>query len=309
MPNATSTILATRAEDKPLKARLREVWKAARATDSPPSAAAVRGGSAAATAKPAEPPAPADDSAAFHAAIAGVTPLAPDNRVELVKAKPRRLPPPRPKSEAASASSPRQYMDDLPAHWQAAAPPKIVLPDDPEAAALLIAMAGVQAIPAPNRAHLAKPLPPPRPKQFAADERAALHESLHGPIGLQDRLEGGDEPNYLRNGLANTVLRDLRRGRWLTQDEVDLHGLNRDEARHLLAGFLADCLLHGRRCVRVIHGKGHGSPQKLSILRQLVRGWLAQRQEVLAYCQAKPQDGGEGALVVLLRSAKKQGTA
>jgi DNA-nicking Smr family endonuclease len=72
-----------------------------------------------------------------------------------------------------------------------------------------------------------------------------------------------------------------------------------------LAGFLAECLHHGQRCVRVIHGKGLGSPQKLSILRQLVRGWLAQREEVLAYCQARPHDGGEGALLVLLRAPKK----
>jgi hypothetical protein len=87
--------------------------------------------------------------------------------------------------------------------------------------------------------------------------------------------------------------------------ELDLHGLNRDEARQQLATFLAECLHHGQRCVRVIHGKGHGSPQKLSILRQLVRGWLAQRQETLAYCQALPHDGGEGALIVLLRASKK----
>lgn len=248
-----------------------------------------------------------DDLAAFRAAVADARPLPPDNRVDLAKAKPRRLPA-RPKPAAASVnrSPPRQRDSELPAHWQEASPPpKMVLPADPEAAALLVAMAGVQPLPAPNRVHLGAPPPPPRPKQFVADERAALHASLYGPIGLQDRLEGGDEANYLRNGLAHTVLRDLRRGRWLIQDEVDLHGLNRDEARHLLAGFLADCLLRGRRCVRVIHGKGHGSPQKLSILRQLVRGWLAQRQETLAYCQAKPQDGGEGALLVLLRSAKK----
>lgn len=149
------------------------------------------------------------------------------------------------------------------------------------------------------------PRPKPRPLQFLADEQAALQESLHGPIGLQDRLEGGDEAHYLRSGLANTVLRDLRRGRWVIQDEIDLHGLNRDEARHLLAGFLAHCLQQGKRCIRIVHGKGHGSPQKLSILRQLVRGWLAQRSEVLAYCQAKPQDGGEGALIALLRAPKR----
>jgi DNA-nicking Smr family endonuclease len=69
--------------------------------------------------------------------------------------------------------------------------------------------------------------------------------------------------------------------------------LNRDEARQLLAAFLAESLHWGKRCVRIVHGKGLRSPQKISILRQLVRGWLMQRDEVLAYCQAKPQDGGE----------------
>lgn len=252
-----------------------------------------------------------DDLAAFRAAVADARPLPPDNRVELPGSRPRRALPPRRAGDESPPPAPKRRSEcELPEHWrQAGNIPQPALPDDPEAAALQLAMAGVQPLPAANRAHLGAPLPPPRPKQFVADERAALRDSLHGPIGLQDRLEGGDEANYLRNGLANTVLRDLRRGRWVIQDEVDLHGLNRDEARHLLADFLADCLLHGRRCVRVIHGKGHGSPQKLSVLRQLVRGWLAQRQETLAYCQAKPQDGGEGALLVLLRSSKKQGTA
>lgn len=180
---------------------------------------------------------------------------------------------------------------------------------DPETRAFHLAMAGVAPIDHGNRVIHGTPPPPPAPRQSLADRQAVLHESLHAPIALQDRLEGGDEPVFLRNGLANTVLRDLRRGRWVIQDEIDLHGLNREQARHLVAGFLATSLHQGKRCVRIVHGKGHGSPHKLSILRQLVRGWLAQRQEVLAYCQAKPQDGGEGALLVLLRSAKKNGVA
>lgn len=176
-------------------------------------------------------------------------------------------------------------------------------PDD--LAAFRAAVADTKPLPKNDRVHLGGPLPPPRPLQHLADERAALHESLYGAISLQDRLEGGDEPNYLRNGLASSVLRDLRRGRWVVQGEVDLHGLNREQSRQLLAEFIAECLHFGKRCVRVVHGKGLRSPQKTSVLRQLVRGWLAQRDEVLAYCQAKPQDGGEGALIVLLRAKKR----
>ncbi len=132
-----------------------------------------------------------------------------------------------------------------------------------------------------------------------------LRDSLFTPLSLQDRLEGGDEAVYLRAGLAQSVLRDLRRGRWVIQGEIDLHGLNRDEARHQVAAFLQTALHQGKRCLRIVHGKGLGSPQKLSVLRQLLRGWLAQRREVLAYCQAKPQDGGEGALLALLRAARQ----
>lgn len=156
-----------------------------------------------------------------------------------------------------------------------------------------------------DRVQLGRPLPPPRPLQHLADERAALDENLHGQIGLQDRLEGGDEPTYLRNGIANSVLKDLRRGRWALQDEIDLHGLNRDEARAALALFLAECNRRSCRCVRVVHGKGYGSPGRDAVLRRLVRGWLMQKIEVLAYCQAKPQDGGEGAVIVLLKTQRK----
>jgi DNA-nicking Smr family endonuclease len=164
----------------------------------------------------------------------------------------------------------------------------LIDPDD--LAAFRAAVADARPLPASDRVHLGGPMPAPRPLQRLADERAALHESLHGPITLQDRLEGGDEPSYLR---------------WVIQDEIDLHGLNREQARELLAGFLARSLRHGVRCVRIIHGKGLGSPGREAVLRRLVRGWLMQKIEILAYCQAKPQDGGEGAVIVLLRTQKK----
>lgn len=249
---------------------------------------------------------PDDDLAAFRAAVAGAAPLRKDNRVQLSRPPSRRLAPPRPSERSAPEASPRPPKIDTPwpALWQRQGD-ALPRPADPEALAFAHAMAGVQPLPESNRARLDTPPPRPRPRQFIADEQAALHESLHGRIDLQDRLEGGDEPNHLRTGLAAHVLRDLRRGRWVVQSEIDLHGLNRDEARAALAAFLAECLHHGMRCVRVVHGKGLGSPQKLSILRQLVRGWLAQRSEVLAFCQARPHDGGEGALIVLLRAPKK----
>ena len=111
----------------------------------------------------------------------------------------------------------------------------------------------------------------------------------------------GDEPNFLRPGLSRQVLRKLRSGTWVIQNQLDLHGLDRHEAREALAGFIARCVKRGVRCVRVIHGKGLGSKNREPVLKTKVKHWLAQREEVLAYCQARPVDGGSGALVVLLK--------
>ena len=68
--------------------------------------------------------------------------------------------------------------------------------------------------------------------------------------------------------------------------------------------FLNEALKTGRRCVRVVHGKGHRSANREPVLKKKVAAWLRQRDEVLAYCQALPADGGGGALLVLLKARK-----
>ncbi|MFM2343298.1 MAG: hypothetical protein RLZZ592_2951, partial [Pseudomonadota bacterium] len=54
----------------------------------------------------------------------------------------------------------------------------------------------------------------------------------------------------------------------------------------------------------VVHGKGLGSPGRQPVLKGKVRSWLVQRQEVLAFTQARGPDGGAGALIVLLDSSR-----
>lgn len=151
-----------------------------------------------------------------------------------------------------------------------------------------------------RRLHHEPPPPPAIPRSRQRDEHAALGESLSDVDTLLLALEGGDEAVYLKPGMAPKVLKDLRRGRWVVQAHLDLHGMHRDEARHHVAAFLADCRHHGDRCVRIVHGKGHGSPGRVPVLKHLVLGWLVQRQEVLAYCQARTIEGGAGAVIVLL---------
>lgn len=169
------------------------------------------------------------------------------------------------------------------------------------------AMEGVRPLPPNDRAQIEPPRPKPLPRQRHLDEAAALAEALMGPLSFEDRLDMGIEDAYLRPGLPRRLLSDLRKGRWVIQEELDLHGLYREEAREELAHFLAGCLLKGYRCVRIIHGKGLSSPGGESVLKALSRNWLARRDEILAFCQAKPHDGGEGALLALLKAPKHKG--
>lgn len=155
-----------------------------------------------------------------------------------------------------------------------------------------------------DRVHHEPPLPPAIPRQHLFDEAAALAESLHGPALIDLYLEGGDEAAWRRDGLPKAWLRDLRRGRWVTQGKLDLHGLNRDEARHAVVTFLRECRNRGHRCVRIVHGKGLSSPGREPVLKKLVLGWLTQRSEVLAFCQARTVEGGAGAVLVLLAAPK-----
>lgn len=176
-------------------------------------------------------------------------------------------------------------------------------PDDDPSVLFRAAVAGATPL-ATDRVHHEPPAPSAIPRQRRNDEQAALAESLESPQLLDLHLEGGDEAAWLRPGIASTVLRDLRRGRWVVQAHADLHGMNRDEARHHVGSFLAECLLQERRCVRIVHGKGLRSPGREPVLKKLVLGWLAQRKEVLAFCQARAAQGGAGAVIVLLRAGR-----
>lgn len=148
--------------------------------------------------------------------------------------------------------------------------------------------------------------PSPRPRQRELDEAAAVAESLNGPLDIDDLLAIGEADAFLRPGLPRGVLRDLRRGRWTIRNHIDLHGLNRREAHEEVARFLAESVREGKRCVRIVHGRGHGSPGRDGILRRLVKSWLSRSQDVLAFCHPPPSDGGEGAVWILLRSSKNR---
>ena len=179
------------------------------------------------------------------------------------------------------------------------------LPTAEDLAAFRAAVADAVPLRVAERVTHEAPKPSPRPLQFELDEAAAVVESLYGEFDIDDVLALGDADSYLRTGLPRSVLRDLRRGRWTIQNHTDLHGMNRHEAHEEVARLIDESNAAGKRCIRIVHGRGHGSPGREGVLRQLTKSWLARRKDVMAFCHAPPTDGGEGALWVLLKAPGK----
>jgi DNA-nicking Smr family endonuclease len=166
--------------------------------------------------------------------------------------------------------------------------------------------ADVKPLPPSNRARPHRPKPLPRPVQRLADEAAALTASKFGDEPSPGSWDIGQEQEaqqtFLRTGIGSDVLVKLRRGQWVVQSEIDLHGMTTTQAHDALADFLDQARGHGWRCVRVIHGKGLSSPNREPVLKGKVRRWLSHWDDVLAYCEAQRHSGGGGAVLVLLKA-------
>ena len=171
---------------------------------------------------------------------------------------------------------------------------------------LFVRAAGaVRPIRAHRRVDLAPEQPPPIAVQQQLDEQRVLRESLSDEFDVTTLLDADDAMSFRRPGINTDVTRKLRAGEWSIQREIDLHGMRSDEARDALGAFVRDAHKQGIRCVRVVHGKGLGSPGKQPVLKAKVQRWLIQKNETLAFVQAKPAEGGAGALVVLLAPSRR----
>jgi DNA-nicking Smr family endonuclease len=167
---------------------------------------------------------------------------------------------------------------------------------------LFVRAAGeVQPLRHAPRVHLAGEPPAPIAVQQLLDEQRVLLESISDEFDASTLLDVDDALSFRRPGVGLDVTRKLRKGHWSIQREIDLHGLRREDAREALAAFIREAHRQGVRCVRVVHGKGLGSPGRTPVLKARVQGWLVQKKEVLAFVQARGDEGGAGALVVLLK--------
>ena len=162
------------------------------------------------------------------------------------------------------------------------------------------AVGQVALLPTSNTAQIPKLPRAPVATQLKIDEAKVIHDSLSDEFDVSTLLDTDDALSFRRPSVGPEVTRKLRKGDWAIQREIDLHGLRSDEARLALTTFIREAHKYGIRCVRVVHGKGLGSPGKTPVLKSKVHSWLVQKNQVMAFVQAKPAEGGAGALVVLL---------
>lgn len=180
-------------------------------------------------------------------------------------------------------------------------------PSADDDAALFLESVG-EVAPVRARAERVAPKEPPSADSLRlpteeAESLARLAElvSSEGPFDLSDStefIEGSVQ------GFDERVLRKLRRGEFPARAQLDLHGLTQQAARPALERFLADARVAGHRCVLVVTGRGLHSEHSIPVLKQSVQAWLTHgrpARQVLAFCSARPEDGGTGAVYVLLR--------
>ena len=176
-------------------------------------------------------------------------------------------------------------------------------PEDDDLFRAEMAGDGVVPLKMPQRATLQKARPKPIPFKRIEDDLAIPTDMMKDTSGWDADIENGDLITFKRDGLPTDVLRKLKRGQWIVQATLDLHGCTTEKARSELARFLGLARHSGIRCVRIVHGKGTRSPNNVAMIRNKVRLSLSRRDEVLAFCDAAPADGGAGAVIVLLKSS------
>lgn len=145
-----------------------------------------------------------------------------------------------------------------------------------------------------------------KPKPFPKSQAINIEEHLSGvvefdieKVGLEDSL------SFMAPGLQHNILKKLRKGQFGLDAEIDLHGLNSNEAKRQLLHFLYGCVEDGCRCVHIVHGKGYRSTDNHPVLKNNLNVWLRQHKDVQAFCSAPPKDGGTGAVFVLLQLSEK----
>ena len=147
------------------------------------------------------------------------------------------------------------------------------------------------------------PAPRPEPVQSRRDDARVIEELLR-PLPSSLDPDAAEPLRYLKEGLAPRILLKLGRGQYSVRDEIDLHQMTALVAKDAIARFLGECKARGHLCVKIIHGKGLRSKNEGPVLKALTDRLLRQRADVLAFRSARWNDGGSGAVIVLLKGGR-----
>lgn len=152
------------------------------------------------------------------------------------------------------------------------------------------------------------PLPPSNADGIPVyDEDAEAYAELVSIVEGKARFDISDSDEFIEGcieGLDRRVLQKLRKGEFAFREHLDLHGMTRDVAREAVEAFIGTAHSSGRRCVLIVHGRGNNSKGNIPVLKVALKTWLERgriARRVLAFCTARPTDGGAGAMYVLLR--------
>ena len=149
-----------------------------------------------------------------------------------------------------------------------------------------------------------KPRPPTNWRQRDDAEAYAQLADLVEGIGPFEISDTEEYVEGLAPGIDRRLLRKLRRGDYAVQAHLDLHGFVAEEAQAEVEQFLLKARTEDRRCVLLVHGRGYHSKDGIPVLKEKLKVWLTRGRlshHVLAFCTARPSDGGAGAMYVLLR--------
>ena len=191
---------------------------------------------------------------------------------------------------------------------QAATHPGRAAPGTDDEKAFLDAIGDAERLAHDPRGQLQPTLPPGNASHVPVyDENAEALAELEMLVDGITHFDIADTDEFiegLAEGTDRRLLQKLRRGEFAVQAHIDLHGMRRDEARQSVATFIDRACKDGHRCVRIVHGRGLNSKDNVPVLKLLLTSWLERGRvgkRVLAFCTARANDGGAGAVYVLLR--------
>ena len=147
--------------------------------------------------------------------------------------------------------------------------------------------------------------PKPVPKKQWEDDQQVLEDMFSADFG-PEQIEADHEEtlSYARTGVQHGIMRKLKRGQYAIEAELDMHGMTVAIAKPVLAEFIHQSQLNGKRCVKIIHGKGYRSPNQQPVLKSRLNQWLRRSEAVVAFSSARQIDGGTGAVYVLLKQKR-----